>query len=259
MIGIRRVRREAEMFTVEEREQVRQWIVEMARNDPRVMSGAMTGSMAAGLEDRWSDIDLAFGVAEGVDLEALLDDWREALRREFGLLHYWDLPFRSSLYRVFLLPSGLEADVAAVPQHDFGARGPRFRALFGATRDQEPMPSPDARFLIGLGWHHVLHANSSIERGKPWRAEYWISAMRDHTLELACLRLGEEANEARGIDRLPTEVTDPVRGALVRSLDVEELRRSLGVATSCFIHEVELWDVELSATLRPILREFTER
>jgi hypothetical protein len=247
------------MFTGEERERVREWIVEMARNDPRVMGGAMTGSMAAGLEDMWSDIDLAFGVAEGVGLEALLDEWREALRREFGVVHYWDLPFRSSLYRVFLFPSGLEADLAAVPGRDFGARGPRFRALFGATHEVEPAPKPDARFLIGLGWHHVLHANSSIERGKPWRAEYWISAMRDHTLALACLRLGEEAGEARGIDRLPAEVTDPVRGALVRSLDVEELRRSLGVATSCFVHEVGLWDTELSANLKLILREFSER
>jgi hypothetical protein len=247
------------MFTVEDRDRLREWIVSMAKNDPRVTGGAMTGSMSAGVEDRWSDIDIAFGVAEGVDLEALLDDWREALRREFGLVHYWDLPFRSSLYRVFLFPSGLEADVAAVPQRDFGARGPRFRALFGATHDQEPTPPPDARFLIGLGWHHVLHANSSIERGKPWRAEYWISALRDHTLELACLRLGEEPSEARGIDRLPAEVTGPVQGALVRSLDAEELRRSLGVATSCFIREVELWDAELSASLTPILREFSEQ
>src|SRR5437762_3905608 len=107
--------REAEMFTVEDRDRLREWIVEMARNDPRVTGGALTGSMAAGPVDRWSDIDLAFGVAEGMGLEALLDDWREALRREFGLVHYWDLPFRSSLYRVFLFPSGLEADVAAVP------------------------------------------------------------------------------------------------------------------------------------------------
>ena len=190
------------MFTVEDRDRLRDWIASMAKNDPRVTAGAMTGSLSAGAEDRWSDIDVAFGVADGVDLEALLDDWTEALRREFGLLHYWALPFRSSLYRVFLFPSGLEADVAAVPQRDFGARGPRFRALFGATHDQEPTPPPDPRFLIGLGWHHVLHANSSIERAKPWRAEYWISALRDHTLELACLRLGEDPSEARGIDRL---------------------------------------------------------
>src|SRR6476661_4019332 len=149
------------MFTVEERERVREWIVEMARNDPRVTGGAMTGSMATGLEDRWSVIDITFGVAEGVGVEAVLDDWTEALRREFGLVHYWDLPFRSSLYRVFLMPSGLEADVSVTPERDFGARGPKFRTLFGTTREQEPAPPPATRFLIGLGWHHVLHANSS--------------------------------------------------------------------------------------------------
>ena len=40
------------MFTVEERERVRAWIVELARTDPRVTGGALTGSMAAGVEDR---------------------------------------------------------------------------------------------------------------------------------------------------------------------------------------------------------------
>src|SRR5437764_267116 len=117
------------MFTIEERERVQQWIVEMAKNDPRVTGGAMIGSLAAGLEDKWSDIDVTFGVAEGVDVKAVLDEWTEALRREIGLVHYWDLPFRWSLYRVFLMPSGLEADVSVTPERDFGARGPRFRAL----------------------------------------------------------------------------------------------------------------------------------
>ena len=47
----------------------------------------------------------------------------------------------------------------------------------------------DARHTAGLGWHHVLHARSCIERGKVWQAEYWISAVRDYTITLACLAL----------------------------------------------------------------------
>ncbi|HEX8600073.1 MAG TPA: hypothetical protein VF952_16345 [Chloroflexia bacterium] len=243
------------MFTIEQRDHLRDYILDIARADARVTAGALTGSMAVGAVDDRSDIDVAFGIAEGISLEAVLDDWTDALDREFGVLHYWDLPFRSSLYRVFLLPGGLELDVGLSPQHDFGPRGPNFRTLFGTTRQQEASP-PSARFLIGLCWHHVFHARSSIERGKPWRAEYWISALRDHTLSMACLRLGEEHSEARGIDRLPTAVAGPLAEALVCSLENTELRRALAAATAYFISELEALDPGLCARLKPLLQEF---
>ncbi|MDQ5823591.1 MAG: hypothetical protein M3441_05175 [Chloroflexota bacterium] len=244
------------MFTIEQRDHLRDYILDIAMSDPRVTGGALTGSMAVGAVDDRSDVDVAFGIAEGSSLEAVLDDWTGALDREFGVLHYWDLPFRTSLYRVFLLPGGLELDVGLSPQHDFGPRGPGFRALFGTTRQQKPSQPSDPQFLVGLCWHHVFHARSSIERGKPWRAEYWISALRDHTLSLVCLRLGEETAEARGIDRLPAAVTGPLAEALVRSLDNEELRRALAAATTAFITELEAQDPTLCARLKPLLQEF---
>jgi hypothetical protein len=248
------------MFTIEQRDRVRDRILDLARNDPRVTAGALTGSMAVGAEDEWSDVDVAFGIAESITPEAVLDDWTEVLVRELGALHHWDLRSGSSIYRVFLLPTGMEVDVAVTPKQEFGARGPRFRTIFGTTRElqssQQPATQSQAQYLVGLGWHHVLHARSSIERGKPWRAEYWISGIRDHVLALACLRLGEEAVYARGIDRLPAAVTDPLADALVHSLDESELRRALGVATACFINELQAWDPTLCARLKPPLQEF---
>ena len=71
-------------------------------------------------------------------------------------------------------------------------------------------------------------------------------------------RLGESAAYAKGVDRLPTDITNPVAEALVCSLDMPELRRALAVVTACFIAELEAWDAELCARLRPILREFGE-
>src|SRR5438876_10685220 len=100
------------MFTVEQREFVRHYVLEMARADRRVTGGAVTGSMAFGSGDEWSDIDVAFGIADGVALEAVLDEWTQGLDREFRVVDYFDLRFGSSIYRVFLLPGGLEAEVA---------------------------------------------------------------------------------------------------------------------------------------------------
>ena len=245
------------MFTAEQRDHVRQRFLELAQSDPRVIAGALTGSMAFGSGDEWSDIDVAFGVAEGITPEAVLDDWTHVLAREWGVLDHFDLRSGSSVYRVFLLPSGLEVDAGVTPAEDFGARGPNFRALFGPTQQLEATPQPSSSSLIGLSWHHVLHARASIERHKLWQAEYWISAIRDHTLALACLRLGENAREGRGIDRLSPAVTDPLADALVRSLDEPELRRALAAVTRGLIGELQQWDPSLCARLSPLLHEFS--
>lgn len=246
------------MFTTEIREQVRQRVLELARTDPRITAGALTGSMAFAAGDRWSDIDVAFGVATGISLEDVLDDWTQTFRREWNMLDHWDLRSGPSIYRVFLLPSGLEIDVAVTPEEAFGARGPNFHPLFGTYQKLQPVEPPDAFNLIGICWHHVLHARACIERHKPWQAEYWISETRDHLLELACLRLGENAFHARGFDRLPSQVKDQLSGALVGSLEEQELRRALAVATRCLIDELEQWDAALCARLSPVLQEFGE-
>ncbi len=244
------------MFTAEYRDHVRNRVLELARADPRVTAGAITGSTAFGGGDSWSDIDVAFGIADSIPPEAVLDDWTQALEQELGIVDHFDLHSDSSVYRVFLLSSGLEVDVAVTPAEEFGARGPHFRALFGTTQKLQDTPQPNAFYLIGLAWHHVLHARSCIERNKPWQAEYWISGIRDHALALACLRLGENALYGRGIDRLPAAVTNSLAAALVRSLDEPELQRALAVATRHLISEVEEWDSTLCARLKPLLQEF---
>jgi len=244
------------MFAADIRDHVRQRVIELAMVDSRVTAGALTGSMAFEAGDNWSDIDVAFGVANGVMLEAILDDWTQVLNRELDVLDHFDLHSGPSIYRVFLLPSGLEVDVAVTPAESFGARGPHFRALFGTPHELQLTEQPNAFSLIGLCWHHVSHARACIERHKPWQAEYWISELRNHLLALACLRLGENTFHGRGFDRLPSLVGEPLANALVCSLKEPELRRALAVATKCLISELDKWDSTLCTRLSPVLQEF---
>jgi hypothetical protein len=237
------------MFSPEERTRVRERVIELARTDDRITGGAVTGSRSVGAEDRWSDIDLSFGVRNGVELNAVLADWTAALERELGVLHHWDLISGPTTYRVFLLPGGLELDVALTPAADFGAHGPKFQLQFGQSVErptESPMPDED----VGYGWLYALNARAAIERDRVWAAEHWISGVRDQALALACSRLGEPADHARGIHRLPPDVVAPYQDALVRSLDVAELRRALTAAVDLFLGEVAALQPELAARLR---------
>jgi len=186
------------VFTGNHRDAVRRQLLGLAVKAPRITGAAVTGSAADGREDRWSDIDLFFGVADQVALAAVVSDWSGYLYGELGALHHFELTVSGAVYRAFLLPSCLEVDLGFTPAEQFGPVGPHFRAVFGEAVQPSPATRPDPGHLIGLAWHHVLHARSCIERHQPWQAEYWISGIRDQTLALACLRLGEAARYAKG-------------------------------------------------------------
>ena len=242
------------MFTPEGRDGVRERLLEWARTDDRITAAAITGSGALGEEDGWSDIDLFFGVAG--DPSEVLEAWSEQLRRTFDTVGLFDLRSGAAIYRVFLLPSGLEIDLAFTPAAEFAPTGPRFRLVFGkpVTRPTaRARPPADPSELIGLACHHVLHARAAIERGKVWQAEHIMHALRDHILALACLRHGLESFFGREVDRLPAEVTAPLRAALPGTLDPPELQRALAVATGCLLGEIRHADAELAARLEQAL------
>jgi hypothetical protein len=243
------------VFTSEHRDAVRRQLLGLAEKDPRITGAAVTGSAADGREDRWSDIDLFFGVADQVELDEVVADWSGHVHGELGALHHFDLKVPAATYRAFLLPSCLEVDLGFTPANRFGPAGPTFRAVFGKAASASPASLPDPGHLVGLAWHHVLHARSSIERGKPWQAEYWVSGIRDQTLALACLRLGEPVHYAKGADALPAAVTGGLEDALVRSLELEELRRALRVAATRLLLELVATDAVQARRLEPAIRE----
>jgi hypothetical protein len=241
------------MFTAQERDEIHDRLVELARADPAVTGAAITGSRAGDESDRWSDIDLFFGVAGQVD--AAIARFTDVLYRDFDAVHHWDLPAGPSIYRVFLMPGWLQVDLGFTPEATFGVHGPSWRLIFGRAADLKPPVHADPRSLIGLAWHHSLHARICIERGRTWQAEYWIGALRAELLALGCLRHGYPTAYAKGAHLLPAEITDPLEAALVRSLDTAELNRALDAALAVFAAELERGDSELTGRLGPMLAE----
>jgi len=243
------------VFTPEDRERVCALVLERARADDRVLGAALTGSAAQAQQDRWSDIDVFLGLADAVDRNTVISDWSDWIYATFGVIHHFDVRSGSTVYRVFLLPNCLEIDVAFAPAAEFGALGPQFRVVFGtpvALRHNAPVDVSD---LIGRGWHHILHARACIERGKSWQAEYWISALRDHTLTLACVRFGERTDYAKGVHSLPSDITLALEDGLVRSLAADELWRALQVGASGFLREVRELMPEVASRLNEPLAE----
>jgi hypothetical protein len=241
------------MFTPEERAGLRSGLLEYAARDERISGAAITGSAAGAREDQWSDIDLAFGVGNSAELADVLADWTAHMYQQHLALHHLDVISGAWTYRVFLLPSTLQVDLAFVPAAEFRALAPTFRLMFGEANEPRHVPAPPPGDAIGLGWLYALHARSCIARGNVWQAEYMISGIRDTALALACIRHGLPAVHGRGMDLLPCEVAAQFEGSLVRQLDTAELSRAFRVVIRGLLNEIRSLDEELAGRLQEAL------
>jgi len=244
------------MFKISDRDLVRDRVLQWAQEDSRVVSGAAVGSLALTDGDRWSDLDLTFGVADEFSMFDVLDDWTRRAIADFDATHLFDLPSGSSTYRVFLLPGCLQFDLSFTPASKFGATGPKFKLLFGAAIEKPHAQPPSSHELFGYAVHHALRARFCIERGQFWQAEYWISSLRDYALSLACRRRGLPAQHGRGFDDLPADTLDTFKNSFVKTLDRDELLRVFRIAIEGLLGEAEEVQ-DLAAKVTPHLRELT--
>lgn len=250
------------MFTVEQRDALRAWLLRLADEDDRVVAGAAVGSLAVGSGDRFSDLDLTFGIADGVPVAHVLDDWTRTLVEDLDAVQLADLEAGPTIYRVFLLPDALQFDLSMTSAKEFRPAGPRFQLLFGETAADEsevrprspgglfiPTP-PVAGDIFGWGVIYALHARACIERGRVWQAEHYVGAVRDHALSLACLHRGLPPVQARGYDDLPPEVLATLDGSHVGSVESDALRRALAASVLALLDEAaeaDLTDVDVVA------------
>jgi hypothetical protein len=249
------------VFTVEQRDALGSQMLQLAEEDERIVAGAAVGSLAVGGGDRFSDLDLTFGIADGVPVAHVLDDWTRTLTEELDAVQLADLEAGPTSYRVFLLPDALQFDLSMTSAMEFRPAGPRFQLLFGQTAADEsdvrrrplglfiPTP-PVAGDIFGWGVIYALHARACIERGRVWQAEHYVGAVRDHALSLACLHRGLPAVQARGYDQLPPDTLAGFERTHVGSVEPDALRRALAASARALLNEgaeADLPDVEVVA------------
>src|SRR5688572_4445167 len=185
------------MYSIQERNLVRDRVLQLASSDPRVVAGAVVGSLALGEGDRWSDLDLTFAVADDISMFDVLEDWTRTIVTEFDAIHLFDLPSGTTIYRVFLLPGCLQFDLSCTPAADFGALGPKFRLLFGETvarpfaprlrqesQGVEERPRPLPGSTRGAGAAPLdLHQRGRARRADAWAGRHWEN--RERTASVA--------------------------------------------------------------------------
>jgi len=256
------------VFTVEQRDALLERVLGLGREDERVVAGAVVGSLAVDSGDRFSDVDLTFGVANGAQVADVLDDWTRLLIDELDAVPLVDLQRGPTTYRVFLLRDTLQLDLSMTPAAQFRPAGPRFRLVFGVTLGDETVApvSPVvgdlfistpavAGDIFGWGVIYALHSRACIERGRVWQAEHYVGAVRDHALALACLREGVTAVQARGYDDLSAKTLARNEQTHVASLEPATLRAALAASVVALTDEGTEADIPYAQVVADRLAE----
>lgn len=243
------------MFTVASRTALREWLIDLARGDPRITAAAILGSGADGTEDRWSDIDLALRLAVGDDPSTVANSWSVLLDDKAHPVAQMDLWSAGALYRVFLLPDTLQVDLSFWPHDRFAPHGPKFWLVFGNANEPADSAAASPRASLSRAWLYALHGRSSIARGRGWQAVHMTNGVRDQVIELACQRFGLPPSQGRGVDDLPDDVTAALEATLPRSLLSVELQRAFGEAVKLLVAEARHLDPEGFGQLEEVLHE----
>ncbi len=242
------------MFTSKERDTIRNQILEKAQGDFRLSGGAITGSFVLGNEDRWSDVDLAFGVIGQDKVEATLKDFTQFMYDNYDCYHHLDVLSGDWTYRVFFLNNTLQVDIAFVHDEQFRARAPSFKLVFGKSLEPHYNPPRQVDVLVGWAWLYALHVRTSLARQKYWQSEYYISGIRDYVISMMCLRHNLPTTEGRGVDSLPIDLRTSLEAGLMSSLHPAELRRAFEAIIEVFIVELGRTNKDLCERLSVGLR-----
>jgi hypothetical protein len=244
------------MFTAEERDRLKNHVVEFARNDPRIVAGALVGSLTGDRADRWSDVDLTFAVKDDTPISELLDEWSAHLANDFEAIQLFDLLVDPIVYRVYLLPRGLQLDVSMSPASRFRATSERFQLLFGTADDSFESPSPP-KDLLGWALMWARSARVYIERDRPWLAEHCVTSFRNYAMSYACQRRNLTASYGKGFDQLPPDLLESYEKMFVRSLDRNELLRAFEAGIAALLEDLKATG-SLNGALEARIQELTE-
>ncbi|WP_299903316.1 hypothetical protein [uncultured Aquimarina sp.] len=226
------------MYSKKDRIEVQEAIINFAKSDSKIIDCAIVGSESVGNDDKWSDIDLTFGYENEADANQVLREWSKMMSESFDANRLFDISYKESLYRVFLLPNGLQVDLSFTPSKYFGAITDKFKLIFGQEKEREFKSLPEINLIAGYSILFALKTRTSIERENYWQAEYYLSKCRENVMVLKCLKESKNPFDGRSFDNLPNDFLRQMQNCLLIELSRVNLRTSLKNLIQILIKEL---------------------
>lgn len=227
------------MYSKEERDEIQNSIIALAQKDNRIKDCAIVGSESIGKHDKWSDIDLTFGIDDETEISQILSEWNAIMFANFNANVLFDVEYKESIYRVYLLPNALQVDLSFTPTQNFGAITNAFKLIFGKANHRQHKPEPELSSILGYSILYALKSRCAIEREKYWQAIFYLDKFRENIMTMKCISLHLNPFDGRSFDELPNSFLNKITTGLTGELNRDTLKNSLRSFTKILIQEIK--------------------
>jgi hypothetical protein len=242
--------------------------VSLLAADPRVEALYLSGSLAAGTPDRWSDIDLWI-VVQGGDIEEVINAHRSLIEQVapigtlFPATHLGNphqiIVFYKEAHPIHvdyqyteareLVPRRRDAEVAILL--DRTGEATRWRNACREV-DEPPLTADRIQYFEDRFWAWCWYTHGKIQRGELWESRSAVEYLQSNVLvPLAAAGLGlpEEGNR-----RLETKLPPRVLNLLARTIPDEHSQRAYTAALLATIQAYRELFESLPANVRGEIR-----
>ncbi|AIQ15026.1 hypothetical protein [Paenibacillus durus] len=206
-------------YTPQQREHIKECIINNITKIDEVLSVISIGSGAVGFTDELSDIDLYIVIKDDCDKPNFMLRIREQIHESFEVWQSLEMINRS--LHVFLLANYLEIDIGYDHLRNVSARRKLWKievdkigdidnrmhaswnitSQFHGKTSNIDVKSRSEEISTDV-WHYLMHCAIAIKRGKFWRALGEMELARNMAVELCGYRTNLETKRYRSVDDL---------------------------------------------------------
>ncbi len=250
----------SKIFTARDRQEVLEYIISTAKENPKIAALVQVGSGAYGYHDEKSDLDFVFALDTDASMSEVMEYMQEKICSKYEV--QYSKKAEASHLLIAVLTNLLEIDMGFGGYEHAAARKPEYKVLFDHTGVvEEKMAQSLARMderiygekqkkdiqeACSVVWMRMMHAAVAIYRNNFLRAIAELEFIRRVYIDLLGDRCKLESAYNHDMDKLPDEAKADIKSTLVYGEESDALWTSLLNLTSLVYKELEGNEVPIS-------------
>jgi len=237
------------MYSVEERENSLNRLVNYLSNINSVKAVVLVGSLAGNESDKYSDIDFSI-IVDDESVEMVYNDFCNKLDNNNDIFRYFRQIYgeNNCLAGIFL-KNGLEIDVGFAAEENFlkkceSKAVPKYKVMYSRnefslnviqkeTKDDYKELLKQANLDI---WYNLKNAIYGLKRNRLFRVVKELDDIRNQLLEIIAIREGVEFRHFKEIDKLSDDIKNKLSQTYFKEVSESELKISLISLLDLFIN-----------------------
>ena len=250
----------SKIFSVQDRQEVFDYILSIAKENPKIAALVQVGSGSYGYHDEKSDLDFVIALDSDSSMLEVMEFMNEKIAFKYEV--QYSKKAEASHLMVIVLSNLLEIDMGFGCYEHAAARKAEYKVLYDNTGVVEEKmiqsrdwmddsiygnrQKKDIETACDSIWARMMHAAVAIYRNNFLRAIGELEFIRRAYIDLLGDRYRLESGYNHDMDKLPEEAKADIKSTLVYSEDSWDLWTSLLNLTSLVYKELEGNEVPIS-------------